>query len=145
MTDVLEQLAARLVVGRKSDGRAVYGDEAKAELVALCAQPGASVSGLARRCGVNANQVSRWIRESAKRGACVQASSGASPAAFVQVPVPVVRQPAASAASGPSASMRVHVQLPNGVTLELPAVDVQQFGDVVASLGSVRCSVSTKT
>jgi transposase len=63
MTDDLEELKNRLVVGRKSDGRSVYDEAAKAELVALCMQPGASVSRLARECGVNANQVGRWLRE----------------------------------------------------------------------------------
>jgi transposase len=41
----------------------VYNEVAKAELVTLCLQPGASVSRLARECGVNANQVGRWLRE----------------------------------------------------------------------------------
>ena len=63
MTDDLEDLKRRLVVGHKSDGRSVYDEAAKLELVALCLQPGASVSRLARECGVNANQVSRWLRE----------------------------------------------------------------------------------
>ena len=63
MTDDLEDLKRRLVVGHKSDGRSVYDEAAKSELVALCRQPGASVSRLARECGVNANQVGRWLRE----------------------------------------------------------------------------------
>ncbi|CAN7767963.1 helix-turn-helix domain-containing protein [Pseudorhodoferax sp. LjRoot39] len=32
----------------------------------MCRQPGASVSRLARECGINANQVSRWLREHPK-------------------------------------------------------------------------------
>jgi transposase-like protein len=63
MSDDLEDLERRLVVGHKSDGRSVYDESAKAELVALCMQPDASVSRLARECGVNANQVGRWLRE----------------------------------------------------------------------------------
>jgi transposase len=55
MSDAMQELARRLVVGRKSDGRAVYDEAAKAELVAACARPGASVSRLARECAVNAN------------------------------------------------------------------------------------------
>ena len=46
----LEDLKLRLVVGHKRDGRSVYDDAAKAELVRLCMQPGASVSRLAREC-----------------------------------------------------------------------------------------------
>ena len=63
--DDLQDLKRRLVVGHKADGRSQYDEQAKAELVALCMQPGASVSRLARECGVNANQVCRWLREQA--------------------------------------------------------------------------------
>ena len=45
MTDDLEDLKRRLVVGHKRDGRSLYDETAKSELVALCMQPGASVSG----------------------------------------------------------------------------------------------------
>jgi transposase len=46
MSDLMEELAGRLVVGRKRGGRAVYDEQAKAELVAACKLPGASVSSL---------------------------------------------------------------------------------------------------
>jgi transposase len=59
MSGNMEDLARRLVVGRKGDGRSVYDEAAKAELVAACGRPGASVSRLARECGINANQLSR--------------------------------------------------------------------------------------
>lgn len=51
----LQDLRHRLVVGHKADGRGVCDEQAKVKLVALCMQPGASVSRLARECGVNAN------------------------------------------------------------------------------------------
>ncbi|MBA3624311.1 MAG: transposase, partial [Methylibium sp.] len=77
MSDELEDLTRRLVVGRKSDGRGVYDEAAKAELVAACGRPGASVSRLARECGINANQLSRWVREhSERRQRAVVASPG---------------------------------------------------------------------
>ena len=53
----------RLVAGHKRDGRSVYNEAAKSELVALRLQSGALVSRRARECGVNANQVGRWLRE----------------------------------------------------------------------------------
>jgi len=68
MKDDLEDLKRRLVVGHKSDGRSVYDEAAKSELVALCRRPGASVSRLARESGVNANQVERWLREQGHGG-----------------------------------------------------------------------------
>ena len=90
MTDDLEDLKRRLVVGHKRDGRSVYDDAAKSELVALCRQPGASVSRLARECGVNANQVSRWLREHVHGGPARKAVTNVVPAAaaFVAVSLP---------------------------------------------------------
>ena len=67
MSESLEELARRLVVGHKRDGRSVYDEQAKAELVAECGKPGVSVSRLAREVGVNANQLSRWVREQGER------------------------------------------------------------------------------
>ncbi|MCO4241502.1 MULTISPECIES: hypothetical protein [Acidovorax] len=51
MSDAMEELSLRLVVGHKRDGRSVYDESAKAELVAACGKPGASVSRLAREYG----------------------------------------------------------------------------------------------
>jgi len=53
--DAMEELAARLVVSRKRDGRNVYDEQAKAQPVQACRQPGVSLARLARQCGVNAN------------------------------------------------------------------------------------------
>lgn len=96
MTDELSELRRRLVVGRKSDGRSVYDEGAKAELVALCRQPGASVSRLARECGVNANQVSRWLREHERDARARHSVANVAPtaAAFVPVALPPVSMPA---------------------------------------------------
>lgn len=68
MTDDLEGLKRRVVVGHKRDGRSVYDEAAKSELVALCLRPGASVSRLARECGVNVNQVGRSPHCDSTRG-----------------------------------------------------------------------------
>jgi len=104
MTEDLEGLKARLVIGRKRDGRGVYDETAKAELVALCMQPGASVSRLARECGVNANQVSRWLRERGQgRRRVADANEETASAAFVAVPV--LPAPQIVAVSGEVADM----------------------------------------
>jgi len=44
--------------------RREYSKAFKAQLVAACAQPGASVGGVALSHGLHANMVHRWIRES---------------------------------------------------------------------------------
>ena len=146
MTDELEELKRRLVVGHKQDGRSVYDPGAKAELVALCMRPGASVSRLARECGVNANQVARWLREHAQGGKRTSvASPRGAPAAFV--PVAVVVPSATTPATGEGASaaaVSLQARLPNGVALDLRGMQPQHVGEVIEMLGRLRCSGSTK-
>jgi transposase len=145
MTEELEELRRRLVVGHKADGRSVYDEAAKAQLVALCLRPGASVSRLARECGVDANQVCRWLREQGHRRRPRSAVAGAAaPSAFMAVPV----------VSGPAVPMDVdrgdamvglQVRLPNGVAVELRGVEQRHVGEVIEALGRLRCSGSTKS
>jgi len=148
MTDELEELKRRLVVGHKSDGRSVYDEAAKSQLVALCRQPGASVSRLARECGVNANQVSRWLREHGYGGPARKAKAVATvasaPPAFVAVSVPSASPIAARSGGVVVAVMDVQARLPNGVAIELRGVELHNVGNVIEVLGRLRCSASTK-
>lgn len=146
MTDDLEDLKRRLVVGHKSDGRSVYDEVAKSQLVALCRQPGASVSRLARECGVNANQVSRWLREQASGGHTRKAATGAvsPPSAFVAVSVPPALGRPSPIGSSVVGTMDLQARLPNGVAIELRGVELHNVGEVIESLGRLRCSASTK-
>lgn len=141
MATDLEDLKRRLVVGHKRGGRCIYDEAAKAELVQMCRQPGASVSRLARECGINANQLSRWLREDAskrQRALLARCTPVASP--FVAVPVsrPVV-VPAAQAAIE-TVSMSLQARLPNGVAVELVGADLRQLGEVIQALGRLSCS-----
>ena len=144
MSDGMEELKGRLVVGRKSDGRGVYDEAAKAELVAAC-RPGVSVSRLARECGINANQLSRWVREHSERRQRAVAVSPASAEEFVAVPIQAAAPPP-TAASDSLAVVRMCLQarLPNGVVIDLRECDPRQVSEVIEALGRVRCSVSTK-
>jgi transposase len=90
MSAGIEELARRLVVGRKRDGRSVYDETAKAELVAACGRPGVLVSRQGRECGINANQLSRWVREHGQHHQRAIAVSIASREAFAAVPVEAV-------------------------------------------------------
>lgn len=156
MANDLEDLKRRLVVDHKRDGRCVYDETAKSELVELCLQPGASVSRLAREFGVNANQVSRWLREHAlkrKRAALARSTPVTSP--FVSVPVlaPPMASSVAARLVAPVGSagrqaqlagaMSLQARLPNGVTLELSCGDLRQLDEVIQALGRLTCSVST--
>lgn len=144
MTDDLAELKRRLVVGHKSDGRCRYDGQAKSELVALCLQPGASVSRLAREFDVNANQLTRWLREQGhgSRPRTAVAHVVPTPPAFVAVPV--VQTPAASGAEVAPAAMQLQARLPNGVSVDLRGVEPRHIGEVIEALGRLRCSVSTK-
>ena len=143
MSGEVEELVGRLVVGRKRDGRKVFDEGVKAELVALCARSGASVSKLARECDLNANQLSRWIREHEHgRRRAIVARPVRTPEAFVELPV------IATAASGsgeePSGSMSVQAWLPNGVVVDVRGAELRQTVELFEALGRMRCSVSTK-
>jgi transposase len=143
----MEGLARRLVVGRKSDGRSVYDEAAKAELVAACGRPGASVSRLARECAVNANQLSRWVREHSQRRQRAVAVSASPGEAFVAVPIEAAApmpMPTATSDSPTAVRMGLQARLPNGVVVDLREVDPRYAGDVIEALGRVRCSASTK-
>ena len=144
MADDLEDLRRRLVVGHKRDGRSVYDEKAKSELVGLCLQPGASVSRLARECGVNANQVARWLREHGQgRRPTAIAVAAREPATFV--PVPVLPAPTTTPADRVvPAGVSLQARLPNGVAVDLRGVDARHVGEVIEALGKLRCSASTK-
>ena len=43
--------------------RRFYSSELKLQVVGACAQPGASIAGVALQHGINANIVHRWLRE----------------------------------------------------------------------------------
>lgn len=146
MTDDLEELRRRLVVGHKSDGRCVYDEAAKAELVTLCLQPGASVSRLARECGVNANQLGRWLRERGhgRRPRTDARSAVATPTAFVAVPVVAASMASARRDEDEPVPMSLEARLPNGVAIDLRAIDPRIVGEVIKAFGELRCSVSTK-
>ncbi len=141
MATDLEDLKRRLVVGHKRGGRCIYDEAAKAELVEMCRQPGASVSRLARECGINANQVSRWLREDAarrKRSLLARCTPVASPFVAVPVSAPAVTSPTQAASE--TAHMSLQARLPNGVTVELHGADACQLGEVIQALGRLPCS-----
>jgi transposase len=54
MTEDIESIAKRLVIGNKRDGRCIYDAQAKHALVQACLQPGVSLARIARQCGINA-------------------------------------------------------------------------------------------
>ncbi|CAH2806797.1 MAG: Mobile element protein, partial [Candidatus Burkholderia crenata] len=118
-------------------GKRSFDPADKQRLIDVCLEPGASLSGLALKAGVNANQLRKWVRLREQSNAAVMRGNVAlAPSAFMAVvaiddtvPVPV-SSPAAPRVSVPEpepsrlsprsgASARLSAQLPNSVKLEL--------------------------
>jgi transposase-like protein len=75
-----------------NEGRArrrAYSKAFKAQLVAACAQPGASVGGVALSHGLHANMVHRWIREAQTVRASPRTRTEAEPS-FISLPLTAV-------------------------------------------------------
>jgi transposase len=140
--DEIEDLARRLVIRRKRDGRSVYEPGAKRELIEACARPDVSVAKVARACGINASQLGNWVRqhERAKIGAA------ATDHAIVEKVEPAFVPMQIESAVSPSieSALELQARLPNGVVIELRCQDLQQAGKLVEALGRLRCSASTK-
>jgi transposase len=138
----LFELAQRLVVGRKRDGRSIYDEKAKHELIMACREPGASLAKVARACGVNANQLASWVRQYERSVAQNTPPSGEVVETQASDFVPVRIEPTEPAAAEPVVNLQA--RLPNGVVLDLRGCDLGQACSVIEALGRVRCSASTK-
>lgn len=169
MTEKYAELKDRLVVGHKSDGRSIYDEGAKKELIVACLKPGASVARMAMQHGVNANLLRTWITTHQRRSI-----QGSTSAPFVAVQVVAERdhsqrvpqrkhedaEPAAShlpvtavavMAEQPSLTaptvaptIGLTVRLPNGVRFDLGETSLQELPTLVQMLSRLQCSASTK-
>ena len=84
--------------------RRFYSPELKLQVVAACAQPAASIAGVALQHGINANIVHRWLREHSQ-GTLVN-----RPQTFVPVTLNSATEPATVQ---PTADIRVEVKRAN--------------------------------
>jgi transposase len=145
MTEEIEAIAKRLVIGHKRDGRSIYDPQARSDLVRASQQPGVSLAKIARTCGINANVLSNWVRqhERVRCGAAVTRGDVIempSRSAFVAVQIDSV--PPAPAPAAPALGLQV--RLANGTTLELHGTDLDGVLKLIDGLGRLRCSASTK-
>ncbi|TCK42160.1 transposase [Paraburkholderia sp. BL8N3] len=127
----------------------------KRRLVEACLRPGASLSGLALKAGVNANQLHKWVQARERARPPIGHNEPVAPSVFVPVvaidepttviastPAPASHRPtrAESSCVAPRATRlaRLSAHLPNGVKLELEcsADDVAIVNAVVAALGA---------
>jgi transposase len=126
----------------------------KRRLIEACLQPGASLSGLALKAGVNANQLCKWVRLHEGSNTPVR-DGGTAVGASAFVPVVAIDGPAPVLAALPAArpvperepsrlsprlatSARLSAQLPNGVKLELECAggDAGLVAAMVTALGA---------
>lgn len=84
--------------------RRFYSPELKVQVVAACAQPGASIAAVAMQHGINANIVHRWLREHSQ-GTWVN-----RPQTFVPVTLSEATEPATVQ---PTADIRIEVKRAN--------------------------------
>ncbi len=141
MSDWISELAERLIVSRKRDGRCVYDVQAKRELIEACGRPGISMAKLARDCGINANLLSTWVRKNERKAVALAAASGTDADVAAPVFVPVhIEAPAVPEQAG----VQLQARLPNGVVVDMASCDLAQACALLETLGRLRCSASMK-
>ena len=136
MTEKPIELSKRLVVGHKRDGRSLYDKEAKRELIEACLRPGVSVARMGLQHGINANLLRTWITRYRRQCA------GHPPALAVSGTTAFVPVVAAEVAPQRCA-VRLGAELPNGIKLELGAVDAGDLAALLRLLCELPCSGST--
>jgi transposase len=77
----------------QSPKRRFYSPELKLQVVGTCAQPAASIAGVALQHGINANIVHRWLREHSQ-GTLVNRSQTFVPVTLNSATEPATAQPA---------------------------------------------------
>jgi len=125
-------------------GKRTFEPGDKQRLIQACLQPGISISGMALKAGINANQLRKWLLQSRRQ---------APPAAVSQACAPLpaflpVRQVDAVAsltperhAAVPTSTLspaRLSARLPNGVTVELECAghDAVLVTAMISALGT---------
>ena len=90
--------------------RRFYSPELKLQVVQTCAQPGASIAGVALQHGINTNIVHRWIREHSQGTLVIQ------PQAFVPVTLSTEPEPVASKPVAVAATPEIRMELRRGTS-----------------------------
>jgi len=148
------EVLSGLVVGHKRDGRCRYDPQVKQELIRQCMMPGVSVARMAMQHGINANLLRTWITKSqsskaitVQRAVCETAARDAQ--AFIPVQVEAGALSAAvamptkacgAASKSPAVSMRIQVQLPNGISVDLGQARMEELSGVMQMLSQLPCS-----
>ena len=114
-------------------GKRTFDTDSKRRLLQACRRPGVSISGMALKAGINANQLHKWMRDDEREAALAGATKPDAPAFMPVLTLgeigrsvqtrgeskPVERRTAVAPMPPVAAPARLRAQLPNGVTLEL--------------------------
>jgi transposase len=122
-----------------------YTPQFKAELVAMCQKPGASIAAVALQHGMNANLLHRWRKEWAQglhrlEGGITTAVATPQSPAFVPIELGTAASIAASeqssfAASTPATDIRIECQRPGmSVTVHWPLSAADQCAQMLREL-----------
>lgn len=118
-------------------GKRTFDPDGKRRLIEACQQPGVSISGMALRAGINANQLRKWIGQCKPEpsSAFVPVATGN---AIDSAPLPMsicpeMATPSLTATNPPCLT----AQLPNGVTIKLECggPDVRLVKAMIQALG----------
>ena len=134
-------------------GKRTFEPEGKRRLIEACRQPGVSLSGMALKAGINANQLRKWIHRSERREKVQRSLPAFIPVIAVDSapPPPATVTPSMphdalsrSPITVPDARLTAH--LPNGVTVELACggQHAPLLRTMLEALGAPGCSASTR-
>jgi transposase len=90
--------------------RRFYSPELKLQVIQTCAQPGASIAGVALQNGINTNIVHRWIREHRQAALVIQ------PQAFVPITLSEEPEPIATKPEEVVATPEIRMELRRGTS-----------------------------
>ncbi|WPC65299.1 transposase [Rhodoferax ferrireducens] len=110
-----------------------YTCQFKAELVAACQIPGASIAGIAGQHGMNANVLHRWLKEHERSGRhqlIVTSSAGQPLATSPPVPAFIPVKLPATATHEPTSSDIIKVELRKGIVTLIVTWPTGAVGDL---------------
>lgn len=125
-------------------GKRTFEPGGKQRLIEACLQPGISISGMALKAGINANQLRKWLLQARRQAPLATVSQSCAPLpAFLPVcqADAVASLPPQRHGVVPTSSLapaRLSARLPNGVTVELEctAHDAALVTAMITALGA---------
>jgi transposase len=112
-----------IMAGSKGQRRRTHSEALKAEVVAACADPGASVAAVALAHGLNANLVHKWRRQSSR-----------GPVRTTNVPLPP--QPTAEFVALPLSAAEIRVEICRGASSVAVHWPISAAAECAAWLGA---------